>query len=74
MTLMLACYHLAKQFTIHLTMMAPTTNNTHQVEVDDITISKASVLGATSGLNLFLLKSDGLSGIKLLTKWFGSAC
>jgi hypothetical protein len=54
------CYHLAKQFPIHLTMMALTTNNTQQTESDEIAMTKAADLGATSSnpmvsvvLNLF---------------------
>jgi hypothetical protein len=59
---MLTCYHLTKQFPIHLTTMAPTTNNMKQAESDDIAMSNAAVLGATSSLDSFLLKPDGLSG------------
>ena len=64
MHLMITCYHLANKFPIHLIMMAPTTNNEQKSDINEITMAKAELLGETSHLNLFLLKLDGLSGIK----------
>ena len=46
-------------------MMDPTTKNTQQEDSDDIAMAKKELLGETFGLNSFLIKPDGLNGIKL---------
>jgi hypothetical protein len=63
---MLRFYDLAKNHPEHLYMTLPTINQ-QEDEHSDIfmTKAKAAVSGATSGLNSFLLKPDGLSGDSL---------
>jgi hypothetical protein len=62
---MLMCYDLAKKHPEHLGMTLSTINNQQEEAHSDIVMAKAAVSGATSGLNSFLLKSDGLSGDSL---------